>query len=149
MNRKFIYLTLLTILIILGGIYYFRLVSKNTTNIDYPDTSKYILTPISKLKSIPLQPSIYYTEGYVVYGYECPPCPANDQCKPCMRNNIVISEKSTLLESYDLSDSELLIFTDNTQQFELGKKYRFLIRLLETKSTSEPLNDLELVWFGQ
>jgi hypothetical protein len=149
MNRKYIYLTLLTILTILGGVYSFRLVSKKTTNVDYSDTSKYILTSISNLKSIPLQSSIYYTEGYIVYRYECPPCPANDQCKPCMRNNIVISEKSTPLKSYDLSDTELLIFTDNPQQFELGKKYKFLIRLPETKSTSEPLNNFELVWFGQ
>lgn len=35
----------------------------------------------------------FVTVGYVAGIYACPPCPQGAMCKPCMRDNIVISEK--------------------------------------------------------
>ena len=38
-------------------------------------------------------------------------------------------------------------FAENPKQFELGKKYKFRIRMLDYKSTGEPINNIELVGY--
>ncbi|MDP2653425.1 MAG: hypothetical protein Q8Q08_05270 [Candidatus Omnitrophota bacterium] len=74
--------------------------------------------------------STYTTEGYVVFQYQCPPCPPPDQCKPCMESNIIISENNVIRRNYsDLSDTELLVFTDNAEKLELGKRYYFVVSI--------------------
>lgn len=66
-------------------------------------------------------------------------------CKPCMRDNIVISMNEKIFESYLLTEDELIVFTENPERFKLGKKYKFIIKILDYKSTGEPINDIELV----
>jgi len=65
-----------------------------------------------------------------------------------MRNNIVISENNKLLETYTLSESEMILFANNPKQFDLGKKYRFSIKILDYKSTEEPINDVEIIGYN-
>jgi len=68
--------------------------------------------------------------GYIVKAYTCPSCPIGAQCKPCMGNNIVVSETNALRQTYDgLSSSEFILYTDQPTQFELGKKYLFSIAM--------------------
>ena len=89
---------------------------------------------------------IYQTEGYVVNSYICPPCPPRAECKPCMmRTNIVISEDNKTLNTYQLTDKDLIVFTKDASVFQAGKKYIFSIKVTGEKTTSEPLNDVELV----
>jgi len=88
----------------------------------------------------------YQTEGYVVNSYTCPPCPPRAECKPCMmRTNIVISEDNKTLNTYQLTDKDLIVFTKDASVFQAGKKYIFSIKVTDEKTTSEPLNDVELV----
>ena len=88
----------------------------------------------------------YQTEGYVIKTYICPPCPPRAQCKPCMMNtNIVISEVNKSLNSYELTDKDIILFTRDAAPFEIGKKYLFTIKITDRKTTSEPLNDIELI----
>lgn len=85
-------------------------------------------------------------EGYVVKVYTCPACPQGAMCKPCMGDNIVISDNSKLIDSYSqVTDSEVIVFTDNPNVFKLGKRYKLEIRISDKKSTLEPINNLELV----
>ncbi|MEI7709206.1 MAG: hypothetical protein WCI76_00660 [bacterium] len=116
------------------------------TTIDgtYPVSSNYQFYSIHDLKKSNLSSGLYDTEGYVVKKYEC----SSGISKPCMRNNVVISEHNIPLEKYNLSDDELIIFLDNSKKLELGKKYRFSIRLLDSKTTDEIINDAELVGFN-
>jgi len=100
---------------------------------------------ISELKQNNFSTGEFTTEGYVVKIYTCPICPEGYQCKPCMRNNLVISENNQLLANYALTSKELIIFTDNVQPFELGQKYKFTVKILDSKSTTEPINDIEVV----
>jgi hypothetical protein len=88
----------------------------------------------------------YQTTGYVVNSYTCPPCPPRAECKPCMmRTNIVISEDNKTLHTYQLTDKDLIVFTKDAPVFQAGKKYIFSIKVTGEKTTSEPLNDVDLV----
>ena len=68
-----------------------------------------------------------------------------------MGNNIVISEDKKVVDSYYLTQKDLIIFTQNynPKQFELGKKYKFSINITQFKSTSEPINDVNLVGYNK
>jgi len=41
----------------------------------------------------------------------------------------------------------MIIFVENPEQFELGRKYRFSIKIMDYKTTGEPINDVELVGY--
>ena len=103
---------------------------------------------ISELKQNNFNTGEFTTEGYVVKIYTCPICPAGYQCKPCMRNNLIISENNQFLANYALTNKELIVFTDNIQPFELGQRYKFTVKILDSKSTTEPINDIELTGFN-
>ena len=151
MSKKLI-LILAVILIIAGGLFYFLYkqqprgnTGKNTT---YPQSSNFTFYPIHEIKQNKFNSGTYNTEGYVVKIYTCPPCPKGALCKPCMRDNIIISENNNLLEAYSLSDKEMILFVNNPKQFELGKKYQFSIKILDYKSTGEQINDIDLIGYN-
>lgn len=107
-----------------------------------------VFASIENFKTSKPQQRVYVFEGYVVKKYTCPPCPAGAQCKACMKNNIVVSDTDmTMGPSYTLTNAEVIIFTQEADRLELHKKYRFKVRLTDKRSTSEPINDLELVDF--
>lgn len=153
MNKKFALILIVILIIIVGGVFYFlykqQLSQVNIqNNITYPKTSNFVFYPIHELKLNKFNSGTYNTDGYVVKIYTCPPCPKGSQCKPCMRDNIVISESNKLLEVYSLSDKEMILFANNSKQFDLGKKYKFSIKILDYKSTGEPINDVEIVGYN-
>ena len=104
------------------------------------------LLSISKINEKKLTGKVVRTEGYVVKIYRCPPCPKGVYCKPCMKNNAVISMENKQLESYvDLTEREIILFGDETEKLKRGKKYHFKIRITDRKSTGQSLNDIELL----
>ena len=152
MSKKYVGVVVLILVIIAVGVYYFlnkQQSGGNTgVNTTYPQISNYTFYPIHEIKQNKFSSGTYNTEGYVVKIYTCPPCPKGAQCKPCMRDNIVISEINNLLETYSMSDKEMVLFTNNPKQFALGKKYQFSIKILDYKSTDEPINDVEIVGYN-
>jgi|SRR3989338_6816656 len=97
---------------------------------DLPMPGFYSIHEINKA----LPGSTYTTQGYVVFKYE-----PNAQCKSCIEENIIISEKNTILEDYNrLSDNELVVYTDKANELELGKK-----SLLSQLRHPEPRASLE------
>jgi hypothetical protein len=101
---------------------------------------------ISQIKEQKPQEGIFITQGFIAKIYVCPPCPKGLLCKPCMGNNIVISEDKKNLETFDLTSRELIIFVkDAAKKMVKGKQYSFTVKLTARKSTSEPLNDVELI----
>lgn len=107
------------------------------------ENSKFL--SIHELKNHLFRSGTFTTEGFVVKIYTCPSCPKNAQCKPCMRDNIVVSEDNKNLISYTLSEKDLIVFVKNSKLFKVGKKYRFLIKVNEYSSTNERVNDAELI----
>jgi len=155
MKQKYYISILALVIIVVAGIYFYATSNINTdqtTNTNnartYPTSSNsdIIFYPISEIKQRNLTTGIFNTEGFVVKIHTCPSC-QGVVCKPCMGDNIVISMDSKLLESYSLTEKELIVFDKNPKQFELGKKYKFTIRILDYKSTGEPFNNVELVGY--
>ncbi|KKR11828.1 MAG: hypothetical protein UT39_C0002G0009 [Candidatus Woesebacteria bacterium GW2011_GWA1_39_21] len=149
MKKKPFLIIIVVIVLVLSGIFIYQRTSRNTvvTNKDYPTTQNFNFYSINDIKQKSLASGTYNTEGYVVKQYECPFCPQETQCKPCMRDNIVISENNKLLDTYILTNNEIVVFANNPKQFELGKKYSFSVKILDHKSTDEPINDIELVGY--
>lgn len=152
MTKRYL-LGLFSVLVtVTGGIYYFlykqqTLQTNTPSSSTYSQVSNFPFYPIHEIKINKFSTGTYNTEGYVVKIYACPPCPKGAVCEVCMKDNIVISENNNLLETYTLSDKEMILFANNTNQFELGNKYTFSIRILEDKSTGEPINDVVIVGY--
>lgn len=90
----------------------------------------------------------YEAEGFVISIYTCPPCAAHGLCKPCMNKNIVISEENKVFKGYEhVLDQDLIVFVDDTWPFDTGVKYKFLIQILDVKTTNQKLNNAKLIYF--
>ncbi|NNE99365.1 MAG: hypothetical protein HKN25_10140 [Pyrinomonadaceae bacterium] len=100
---------------------------------------------ISELNREKPKKGVFETRGFVAKIYVCPACPPDAICKPCMADNIVISEEKKSLETYDLSEKEMIIFTAEAKNFEKGGEYRFKVEITTQKSTSQDLNDARLI----
>lgn len=84
-------------------------------------------------------------EGYVLDIYKCPPCPPGAMCKPCIPDNVVITDTA---EPKDLSKvSRLRIFTEKTDQFEQKKKYSFTVKLKRPFPARQAITTVDLVSF--
>jgi len=134
-------------LAVVGSYYYILQSTPEIIERSYPKISNFDFYQIHEIKQNNFTSGNFNTEGYVVKIYTCPPCPKGALCKPCMRDNIVISKNNKQLDAYYLTENELIIFVNNPKQFELGKKYNFSIKILDYKSTGEPINDIELVGY--
>jgi hypothetical protein len=83
--------------------------------------------------------------GYVLNIYKCPPCPRGAQCKPCVPDNIVVTND---LEEKDLSRiTRLRIYTDKPEQFELKKKCLFTVKTKGKLTPGHAIQDVELISF--
>ncbi len=55
--------------------------------------------------------------GYVVKRYTCLPCQTKAKCKPCVGDNIVLSDDPTLHAVYQLDDRDVIVFTKGADEF--------------------------------
>jgi hypothetical protein len=87
--------------------------------------------------------------GYVAKIYELPDCPQDALCKRSMRPNIIISERPIKIKSYSkMTQREIIVFVPNYDTFKtLGKKYKFLLRIGNSKTTHGRTNDISLIDF--
>jgi hypothetical protein len=120
----------------------------DSTKRTYPQATHYQFISIHELKRLSPESGFYNTEGYVAKIFSCPSCPPGASCKPCMGDNIVISEQKITLDLYTLTDSELNIFVSNPKQFKLGMKYNFSIQIRDSRLTNEHINDVGLVGYS-
>jgi hypothetical protein len=95
--------------------------------------------------SNPRPASTHRLRGFVVKRYACPPCPPNALCKPCMGNNIVLSDDDEPHELYDLDERDVIVFTDTPMSFALGAQLTIEVRVLDRQSSNKGIADLELV----
>lgn len=149
MNKKFI-VALVAIMTVAGAGLLYAAYVRQAQSINTQSAAPYppALYQIHEIKQQKLGPGTFNTEGYIVKTYTCPPCPAEAECKPCMRNNIVISEYGERINSYSLPDTAMILFTDDPKQFAFGTKYNFWIRILDSSTTNEPINDVEILSFN-
>ena len=148
--RRLLYIILAIIIVLfIVGIYFFSITEELVLDErTYPDILNLEHYSISEIKANNFSSGQYNTEGYVVKIYGCPKCPSGAKCEPCMGPNIVISEQNKILESYTLTDQDLIIFVKNPKQFRLGSYYVFSIIVLDRETTSEPINNVELLAYS-
>lgn len=117
----------------------------------YPPSQNFEFATIQELKERNPVSGFFDVEGYVAKIFRCPACPAGAECMPCMPENIVISEQMKTIEAYNsITSSEMIIFVQNQGQlFALGERYRFSIRVMDFRTTDEPLNDIELLGYSR
>ena len=83
--------------------------------------------------------------GYVIDIYKCPPCPPQAMCKPCIPDNIVVTDN---IDEKDLSRiKRLRISTDKPEQFELKKKYTFTVKVKGKVPSGRAIQDVDLISF--
>lgn len=82
-------------------------------------------------------------EGYVLDIYHCPPCPPHAMCKPCIPDNI------TLTDSDDWSNlsslKRLRVYTERTDEFKLKGKYILTVRVKGNLQAGKPVESVDLV----
>lgn len=84
-------------------------------------------------------------EGYVIDIYKCPPCPAGAMCKPCIPDNIVVTDN---IDEPDLSKiKRLRISTEKPELFELRKKYTFTVKIKGKLPAGHAITDVDLISF--
>ncbi len=137
---------MIIILVLIISLFFMKEIKDNERT--YPESFDYPFYSISDIKEMNFSGGNFInTEGYIVKIYECPRCPPGSYCKMCMGKNIVISEDNKKLKLYDLTEKDMIIFADNTKQFNLGEKYKFSIQITDYKSTSESMNDIKLIGY--
>jgi hypothetical protein len=84
-------------------------------------------------------------EGFVLQINKCPPCPQGAQCKPCLGDHIVITDN--LSEKDPPLIKRLRIFNMKPEQFELGKKYSFLVKVRGKLHEGRAIEEVDLIKF--
>jgi hypothetical protein len=85
--------------------------------------------------------------GYVTYLYRCPPCPPGAMCKPCMGDNLVLSDAPKQVTSYsDVGDEDLVVLADRAQldALKVGSRYRLDLDIGPEKHLSNTIPDPHL-----
>jgi hypothetical protein len=95
------------------------------------------------LKSNPAQGE-YEITGYIAKRHSCPVCSQESMCKPCMRNNVLLSSKKEILESYPPDGEYVVVFTDAPMKLKLQAFYKLKVRVLKSHTTGYQVHDLEL-----
>jgi len=114
-----------------------------------PTTSDYPLFSISELNQGNIAIEYVNTAGWVAKISMCPPCPPGAYCKPCGRNNILLSDHREILESYPASGNYIILYTDESNQFKLGEDYIFSVKLLSEKSQFYTPKDMEIMGYQE
>jgi hypothetical protein len=84
-------------------------------------------------------------EAYVIQTYKCPPCPAGMQCKPCLGDHIVVTDDVD--EKDPAQTKRLRIFTSKPEQFEMKKKYSFVVKVRGKLPKDRAIENVNLISF--
>jgi hypothetical protein len=84
-------------------------------------------------------------KGYVKAIYKCPPCPPLATCKPCMADNVEVT--NNLDEKNPALIKRLRIFTDKPEKFELKKKYFFVVKVKGPTPQGRAIENVDLISF--
>jgi len=80
----------------------------------------------------------YDVNGYILKVENCDCTPPS--CPNCIGKHVVVSEVPIQSAQLITDNMQLYIFTDNPNQFEIGKKYEFSVKILEDKKIVNVVN---------
>jgi hypothetical protein len=84
-------------------------------------------------------------EGFVINIYKCPPCPPLATCKPCLPDNIEVTDNPD--EKNPALIRRLRILTDKPQEFGLKKKYSFVVKVKGQPPRGRAIESVDLISF--
>lgn len=95
--------------------------------------------PVAELKKTGVASTTYEIQGFIVGKYECPPCIGEEKCQVCpnQKNAIIVDDSAPLTPESPLADSQITIFTDDTKQLDLGRRYELKILCQPGKNQKE------------
>ena len=111
---------------------------------DNPPKKPPLLT-FADLQRNDLDEAPFRIEGYVLQIYKCPPCPVGAQCKPCLGDHVVVTDN--LNEKNPVLIKHLRIFNKKPEQFEVGKRYSFLVKVRGKIREGRPTEEVDLINF--
>ena len=103
---------------------------------------------VTEFRRLAPKSGFFSVSGYVSYIYKCPPCPPPAMCKPCMPDNLVLSENYSPDLPYPNSGEHLVIKTDEPDNVKVGLRYWMTVKVEPTNSMNYGLNDLSLISSG-
>ncbi|WNG47795.1 hypothetical protein F0U60_29440 [Archangium minus] len=116
-----------------------------------PDATAPVLT-VARFRQLQPASGTHTLEGYIRRLAPCPPCPAGAECKPCMGDHLILSDKPGPFEGYGtLGEQELIVFApsrEDLNKLEEGQRRRLTVRVTSKQTTALPLHDVELVTMG-
>ncbi len=85
----------------------------------------------------------FQIEGYVLDIYKCPPCPPRGMCKPCIADNVTLTDTD---DRSDLSNlKRLRVFTEETDKFVMNGKYIVTVRVKGTPKMGDAIDSVDLI----
>ena len=103
---------------------------------------------ISELKQLAPPQGWFRIEGFAIDRFDCPPCPPEAVCAPCMGNRLTISEKVERPERYRRPARQLIVNAGHLsaeETFSLGRRYSFLIHVTARSYSGDELRTVNLV----
>ncbi len=90
----------------------------------------------------------YYTiVGYLSVIFICPPCPEGQMCKPCMPDNIIVSQTFDPDTKYTDKANHLVVLINGKPELQVGQRYEITVEVQPTSSLNFGLHDLKLKSF--
>jgi predicted NAD-dependent protein-ADP-ribosyltransferase YbiA (DUF1768 family) len=109
---------------------YYDILTQIRTELQKQDQQTAAIPPLLTFADLQKNDSIegsFRIVGYVIDIYKCPPCPPRAMCKPCIGDNIVVTDNIT--EKDPKLIRRLKIFTEKPGQFELTKRYQLTVKV--------------------
>lgn len=125
---------------------YYEILTQIRTELQKQDQQPADIPPLLTFDDLQKNDSIegsFSIVGYVIDIYKCPPCPAGAMCKPCIGDNIVVTDN--IAEKDPTLIRRLKIFTDKPGQFELKKRYLFTVKVRGKIPKGHPIYDVDLL----
>ena len=86
-------------------------------------------------------------EGHVIQIYKCPPCPEGAQCKPCLGDHVVITDKPDEKDPVLIRRLRIFAGRPELEQLEVAKKYSFLVKVRGKIHDGKPVEEVDLISF--
>jgi hypothetical protein len=101
------------------------------------------LITFAGLQKSDLDKGPFRIEGFVMQVYKCRPCPEGAVCKPCLGDHIVITDN--LREKDPALIKRLRIFNKKPDDFAVGKKFSFLVKVRGKILAGRAVEDADLI----
>lgn len=103
------------------------------------------LITFAQLKRSDLDDGPFRIEGYVTEVHKCPPCPDGAQCKPCLGDYLMITDKPGERDPALIRRLRIFAKGQELEKLEIAKKYSFLVKVRGRIRVVKPAAEVDLI----